>query len=78
MSLGSGGGSGSPPRRLRLAEPLPVVPWYIASLPSGIVGSTSFQLNTTRAVLACGRYKNFTAKIIAERSEAERGLVIVT
>ena len=53
LSLGSGGGSGSPPRRLRLAEPL--VMCRNASLPSGIVGSASFQLNITRAVLACGR-----------------------
>ena len=55
VSAGSGGGSGSPPRRLRLAEPLPLVVWYIASLPSGVVGSLSFQLNITRAVLACRR-----------------------
>jgi len=50
-SVGAGGGLGSPPRRLRLADPL--VWCWRASLPSGVVGSTSFQLNTTRVVWAC-------------------------
>lgn len=49
-SLGSGGGSGSPPRRLTLAVPLVVC--CIASLPSRIAGSLSFQLKIKRAVLA--------------------------
>ena len=50
-SVGAGGGLGSPPRRLTLAAPL--VWCWRASLPPGVVGSTSFQLNTTREVWAC-------------------------
>ena len=54
VSFGSVGGSGSPPRRSRLAEPLVVC--CIGSLPSGVARSLSFQLNITRAVLGCARY----------------------
>ena len=51
---GSGGMSRRPPRRLRLADPRLVAPWYTGPLSgSSLAGSLSFQLNTTRAVLAC-------------------------
>ena len=51
---GSGGTSIRPPSRLRLAEPRLVGPWYSGPFTgSSLAGSFSFQLNTTRAVLAC-------------------------
>ena len=52
---GSGGMSMRPPSRLRLAEPRLLTPWYTGPGFSGssLAGSFSFQLNITRAVLAC-------------------------
>ena len=50
-SPGRVGGEERPPSRLRLMAPLLPGPWYTGESLSA--GSSSFQLNTTRAVLAC-------------------------
>ena len=65
VSSGISGVLVSPPRRLRLVEPLLLVPWYIGPASPELAGSLAFQLNTTRAVLTCNisRWNNRTVKL---------------